>query len=83
MRFVVVSSFVVADVDGDRRVETREYMMRPCRKTERDRERERYQGREIKKCVRNFKKKRKKRKNFQSQPLYNKVESQSRLGSFV
>lgn len=38
MRFVVVSSFVVTYVDGDRRVESREYMMRPCRqdrKTER------------------------------------------------
>lgn len=86
VRFIVVSSFVVTYVDGDRCVESREYMMRPCRqdrKTKRDKERKVSRERERKKICENFKKKRKKRKNFQSQPLYNKVESQSRLSSFV
>lgn len=44
MRFVVVSSFVVTYVDGDRCVESREYMMRPCSQ---DRETERRRGKSI------------------------------------
>lgn len=44
VRFIVVSSFVVTYVDGDRCVESREYMMRPCRQ---DRETERRREKSI------------------------------------
>lgn len=64
MRFVVVSSFMVTYVNRDRRVESREYMMRPCRqdrKTERRGEKS-IEGESKKKIFKKLQKKKKKKK---------------------